>query len=313
MELKINKEIETYIQRLNDEQFGRLKNSIQKDGLLTPIETMADGTIVDGHHRYKACKELGIEVQTRILPLIKTVEDAIDYTYRVNIMRRQMNTYQLVEWAMRKRFLEEGKAAKKRMKVTSNDVTSIGEVCDLIGKELGIGPTTFTRARKVFDEAPETVKEKLRQEEWTINYAYQGYQTLEKVTDKNMKKQLKENFEGERITPAQLIKIVGLTNIAEEEIGNTTETIAEKVREKFGSQFWTEGLDIKELEHSIRELEGAPQELKTIEIETARFGSKDEAEKFFKKCGGHLSGLKSYYIGKVDPLKYKPMETKEEE
>jgi ParB-like chromosome segregation protein Spo0J len=304
MELKINKKLEEIIPKLSLDTFKALKENIREKGLIKPIDVMTDGTIVDGHHRYKACKELEMEPEASIIK-IKSLEEAIDYSFSVNFHRRQLNAFQKVEW------LNEWENARRD--VGGRHFSDEKSTLEDKGNRVGLAGSIVSKGLKILDVASEEVKDKLRNEEWTINYAYQGYQTLEKVTDKSMKEKLKENFEEERVTPSQLIKIVGLTNIAEEEIGNTTETIAEKVREKFGSQFWTEGLDIKELEHSIRELEGAPQELKTVEIETARFGSKDEAEKFFKKCGGHLSGLKSYYIGKVDPLKYKPMETKEEE
>lgn len=35
--------------------------SIQEDGVLTPLMVAPDMTIISGHQRYKACKELGIE------------------------------------------------------------------------------------------------------------------------------------------------------------------------------------------------------------------------------------------------------------
>ena len=45
-----------------DEDFDKLVSSIQEQGLLEPI-TLYQGEIIDGRHRYKACKQLGIECQ----------------------------------------------------------------------------------------------------------------------------------------------------------------------------------------------------------------------------------------------------------
>lgn len=45
---------------MSDDEFERLRADIEQHGLLTPIETV-DGKIIDGRHRYSACKVLGIE------------------------------------------------------------------------------------------------------------------------------------------------------------------------------------------------------------------------------------------------------------
>ena len=46
---------------LTDDDFAALKADIQANGLLIPVEVDEDGNVLDGHHRVRACTELGIE------------------------------------------------------------------------------------------------------------------------------------------------------------------------------------------------------------------------------------------------------------
>jgi hypothetical protein len=70
---------------MDSEAKDRLKASIEQHGFdeTEPIRVTPDGTIVDGHHRYEACEELGVD------PRIEVVEDIdTDYAVRVNLARR---------------------------------------------------------------------------------------------------------------------------------------------------------------------------------------------------------------------------------
>lgn len=53
--------------RQSDHEFQLLLRSIKDDGMTQPVLCMQDGTIVDGEHRWRACKQLGY---TRI-PIVK--------------------------------------------------------------------------------------------------------------------------------------------------------------------------------------------------------------------------------------------------
>ena len=45
---------------LADDDFAALKADIQANGVLIPVEVDEDGNVLDGHHRVRACNELGI-------------------------------------------------------------------------------------------------------------------------------------------------------------------------------------------------------------------------------------------------------------
>jgi len=73
---------------MSDDEFEALKRSIEENGFdeTTPIVVDENGQIVDGHHRFKACKELDVEPEHII------VEDPEpEQAYRVNLARRNLN------------------------------------------------------------------------------------------------------------------------------------------------------------------------------------------------------------------------------
>ena len=76
---------------LNQEDYDALKESMRQHGQLVPILVDSDGTIVDGRHRERACRELGLEPEYR---LVAEDELAADERQRlalvVNLARRQL-------------------------------------------------------------------------------------------------------------------------------------------------------------------------------------------------------------------------------
>ncbi len=77
---------------LSPDDYAALKESIQREGVLIPIEVDESGTIIDGHHRVKICHELGIKDYP------KTVVSGLDdfekksRARQLNIARRHLTT-----------------------------------------------------------------------------------------------------------------------------------------------------------------------------------------------------------------------------
>ena len=61
MSLRISPEYEKLLPRMSEEEFAQLKNSIKEEGQHYPIIANEDLEVLDGHHRFRACIELGIE------------------------------------------------------------------------------------------------------------------------------------------------------------------------------------------------------------------------------------------------------------
>lgn len=74
---------------MSDEEYESLKESIRQNGFdpSTPIVVDETGQIIDGHHRFRACRELDID------PITVTVEESsIERALRTNLARRDLSS-----------------------------------------------------------------------------------------------------------------------------------------------------------------------------------------------------------------------------
>lgn len=75
----------------------RLKDSIEREGLLEPVVRDAvTGVVVDGHHREEIAKELGIEVRYRDV-MFKDDSAREAYALAINLVRRRLSDRQYGE------------------------------------------------------------------------------------------------------------------------------------------------------------------------------------------------------------------------
>jgi ParB-like chromosome segregation protein Spo0J len=98
---------------LSDLEYGSLKSSIQEHGQPFPIVVNQDGVILDGHHRYKACHELGIKPSV----LVRQFENRLQekkFIIEVNRSRRHLNEFQRIELQIKLESIE-SEIAKERM------------------------------------------------------------------------------------------------------------------------------------------------------------------------------------------------------
>ena len=59
-EIKISQEYASLVPQLPIEEYESIKESIKQNGLYVPIIVNKDGIVLDGHHRFRICQELGI-------------------------------------------------------------------------------------------------------------------------------------------------------------------------------------------------------------------------------------------------------------
>jgi len=309
--LKVKEEYEKALHPLTEEQYLALKDSIKEKGILHDLIINPEKVILDGHHRYKIAKELNIKDVPVKVKSFKDPFEELEFVLTINYKRRHANKFQLAEAAMKLFEIESKKAKERQIELGKTrgesplaSFDAKGKASHIAAKKIGLSPATLERALKIIKEGSEVVKKKLRNEEWSINYAYQGYCLLDDVTDDEKKEELKDQFENEEITLQELNKIVQNTLVAYEWLGSTAPSISKELEEKYEDSFWTADLDLKQFEHDLKEKEGAPVPLKEVEIVSTKFQSRKDAEAFFKKCGGYLVGTRVYYVGKIDPLKY---------
>ena len=109
-EYKINPELEKCLPPLSGMEFENLKTSIQTQGYdeAKPIVLWKEypDTIVDGHHRYKICREFGVE-PSYVVKSFESLDKAILYTLHRQTEQRNLSAAQLVEIAEQMIPLEE--------------------------------------------------------------------------------------------------------------------------------------------------------------------------------------------------------------
>jgi ParB-like chromosome segregation protein Spo0J len=75
------------------DEYEALRENILEKGVIEPVITDEYGNIIDGHHRVRACKELGIEYPTRVIEGLSE-EQKQDLSVELNMHRRHLTKEQ---------------------------------------------------------------------------------------------------------------------------------------------------------------------------------------------------------------------------
>ncbi len=196
MSLRINPEYDKLLPPMSDEEFEQLKTSIQTEGQHYPIIVNENLEVLDGHHRFRACTELGFEPDFEV----KKFDDKLlekKFVIEANLRRRHLNNFQLVELAVPLLEIEKALAKKRQSKggKMGRDV-QLGlapddaepemkaKSAEVVAKKAGVSTRTFERGKKILEKASEEDKQKLREGKTSISKVYQEIVTTEKPQPK---------------------------------------------------------------------------------------------------------------------------------
>lgn len=136
------------------EQYEALKADIAKHGVFIPVELdEKTGEVLDGHHRIRACEELGLPLPPVLYRNFDSAEERTEHALRLNMLRRQLGP---VSWARgfeqlaTLRGIRLGRGGDRR----STDSVSVGRVKEL-ARELGVDPRTARRRLELASELSE--------------------------------------------------------------------------------------------------------------------------------------------------------------
>ncbi|MBV9177985.1 MAG: ParB N-terminal domain-containing protein [Nitrososphaeraceae archaeon] len=222
-----------------------LKKSIKQDGLWIPLIVNQDGVLLDGHHRYKVCQELGIKPNYNVKEFKNEFYEKL-FVIDCNIKRRQLNNFQRVKLALKSKSIKEEIAWKNSQsnlkqnsssylptdrnltvdKSSSNNNSAGasgsnssngkagGRVDEQIGEIAGVSRDTVRKVEKILQCIPEEdeIMQKLRTGEMSINQAY------ELIFEEERLKQEQQEQEEQYLTAAS----VTYDNIITDSNGNTT-------------------------------------------------------------------------------------------
>ena len=160
-DLKENNTFSELVPEMTTQEYDDLVNSIRKQGVRQPIHILSDKTVLDGRHRVRACKEIGIkEIQalSHKLDEMKAIEFVVDTA----VERRSLTKEQKIDIVLRSSKLIKTLESKVKQG-TRSDLTSgstepevtKGRTNERIAEMAGTSKTTVVRMKKVKTEDPE--------------------------------------------------------------------------------------------------------------------------------------------------------------
>lgn len=186
---------------LSGEEFERLKNSIKDEKIYTDILVSPDMTIISGHQRVRAAKELGLT----LVP-IKIDEDLQDEDSKLralisnNFGRRKNDPTKdrkALETYVTLRGYKQGRPEKK----TKMDSLTLEE----IAKELNLSKSNLKRALRIERNLTESMKELLDNGEITKTFASD---TIASLSEEEQEELISKLDVTKRITQSQMQKYI---------------------------------------------------------------------------------------------------------
>jgi hypothetical protein len=187
------KEYLNLLPRISETEFQSLKQSIASEGLIVPVIVNKDGIVLDGHNRFRACKELGIPLQYQIKEFDGPLEEK-KFVIEVNVNRRHLNEFQKAELGY---LLEgiEGERAKKRQEESQfkpghprvggrgskgslwsssreDRHKPASPISHIIAKKIGISHATYERSKKIIIKGSDDQKNALRKGDVRVKKIY---------------------------------------------------------------------------------------------------------------------------------------------
>jgi ParB-like chromosome segregation protein Spo0J len=163
-EIIINKEYEEIALPQTPTEFASMKKSIRKDGQLVRAVVNEDGVLLDGHHRYRACKEVGKPFRYEV----KHFDDKLDeiwHIYYLNNERRHYNTFQKALQALRMEpYLVE--RARRNMSLAGKGdkiLSRLERVNKELGKQAGMSHEQIRKVKHIINSEHFKENEEFRQ------------------------------------------------------------------------------------------------------------------------------------------------------
>lgn len=187
MSLRLKPEYEKMLPTMSEEEFEQLKESIATEGQHYPIIANENLEVLDGHHRFRACTELGIEPDFEI----RRFDDKLiekKFVIEANLRRRHLNNFQLVELALPLLEIEKALAKQRQsvggkngrnsqLGIEPDDAKPLEPVIkakatEVVAKKAGVSTRTLERGKKIIENATEEDKQKLREGKTSISKVY---------------------------------------------------------------------------------------------------------------------------------------------
>lgn len=223
--LKPHPRNEEFFSNAEGEDYQRLKESIQELGVLTPLRVSSDMTIVSGHQRWHAAKELGLEsVPVEIDEGLKDEDEKLIQLIAANFGRMKNDPIKQGKWLVeyeRLRGVRQGGDRKSNRKfcglITQSDIAN----------ELGVGVTTLRNLKNLTTLIPE-LQDIITEGKITPST---GYLLLSRLSEEEQHQLLEKLPSAQKFTQSQIQQYVDQIHGYEQKVAELSgELDAEKQR-----------------------------------------------------------------------------------
>lgn len=160
---------------LPEEQMAMLEADILQNGCYSPIIVNEDLEIVDGHHRYRICKEHGLPYEMAVFSFADVLE-AQQWALETQKSRRNLTVWELGQIALKLKPAIEKRAAENQGARTDLSATLPEGRVDTreeLANAVGIGERTMGKIMQIDEHGPKAVKEALHQGKVSVNKGYE--------------------------------------------------------------------------------------------------------------------------------------------
>ena len=243
--LKVHPRNTEFFDDISGEEYARFKKSIQEDGILSPILVSPDMTVISGHQRLKACKDLGINLVPVMIREDLINEDEKVKTLLVANFGRLKND----PIKQAKVYKEYEKICGITMGRPSKEVVNNSRLItqEDIAKELGVDASTIRNIKRLSTLSPD-LQDLISDGKIT---ATTGYKILARLTQEEQE---------------ELVKNLDVTKkLTQNQVQEYVDKIAELNNKNPGYELKLQ--KVKQLESEVEELHTKLQNRPTIEKE----------------------------------------------
>lgn len=182
MSIRIDKEFESLIPPLSDDEFKQLEENCLRDGIRDPLILWSlpngDNILVDGHNRWKiAAQHGGMSFTTKCMDF-KDRDEVKRWIILNQFGRRNLDEWQRFDLNKELEAIEKDKAKERMLSGKKVDPTPTlaeggkGETRDIIAKRIGVSHGTYDKMKRIDEMATPYVKAAVRKGDLSINKAF---------------------------------------------------------------------------------------------------------------------------------------------
>jgi len=190
--IRIDPEFQNLIPALTPEEFSQLKENILSEGVRDPLVCWRNGdlTLLDGHNRYRICKEN--EIHFNIIERdLKNREEAKTWIIKNQFGRRNLNKYQRSVLALQLEDIFREKAKEKQAEAGKNKLCQKSDKAVHTKRELAktasVSHDTIAKVKVIQEKANDEQKQKLQEGQESVNKVYNELKRAEKKEERRQR------------------------------------------------------------------------------------------------------------------------------